>query len=551
MIRTLTRYLAKDLAKIAGLATVVITIMMTVLVIIEPLRERGLGGGQALKLFIYSMPVMFSLTLPVAALFAATLVYGRFSQDNELMASRASGLAAISLLRPAMWLGMIVSAVTLALSLWVAPKLLWASQGGLRENVKQAAFHRLMTRRYLNMPNDDLMVHADSVSVETGWLGGVVVVQHSDDLNAKVIVAASAKPDIVERGGEMVMLVQCLFPDAFQQSGETELDMQDVVRMQRGKLPNPFADRPKFYDWSMLCSARSHPMKSSVVREELEKIRRAMCIQRFYRELVDSIRATGEYDKLVETDPSEAGGVLRRVVLKARDASIREDKEVVLSSPSSQPTTTAGVAGESSSPVTVTFYRGERVKAKFLAQRVKVEADWNDAEEAIMVSVTMEDARGSGLGAGHQEYSRDEFPLPEDIVKAVEALDLEDVVANRARYDLSAPVTKAVDYLGDVAVPRLLRKVAAEMHWRIAYGVCCLLMVLIGAAMGLIFRGGQVLAAMAIAAVPASLVIVLLLMGKELISSSSGSLAGVVVVWTGVALMALVTGYIYVVPMRR
>ena len=55
---------------------------------------------------------MVSLTLPIAALFAATIIYGRFSQDNELMACRASGICTLSLLRPAVWLGVVVSIVT-------------------------------------------------------------------------------------------------------------------------------------------------------------------------------------------------------------------------------------------------------------------------------------------------------------------------------------------------------------------------------------------------------------------------------------------------------
>jgi lipopolysaccharide export LptBFGC system permease protein LptF len=103
-------------------------------------------------------------------------------------------------------------------------------------------------------------------------------------------------------------------------------------------------------------------------------------------------------------------------------------------------------------------------------------------------------------------------------------------------------------------LPKLLGKVAAEMHWRIAYAVCCLLMVLIGAAMGLILRGGQILAAMAISAVPAALVIVLLLAGKELIHNPKvtwGYVLGVAIIWGGVGLMAAAVGYLYAVPMRR
>ena len=88
MTRTLDKYLGKDLAKATALAAVCFTLVLTVVVVIEPLRKQGLSGMQALALFGYSLPLSLSLALPVGALFAATMVYGRFAHDNELMACR-------------------------------------------------------------------------------------------------------------------------------------------------------------------------------------------------------------------------------------------------------------------------------------------------------------------------------------------------------------------------------------------------------------------------------------------------------------------------------
>ena len=83
MIRTLQMYLGRELAKVTLLALASFTLVMTVFAIIEPLRKQGLAGEQVVSLVAFTLPVMLSFTLPIASLFAATIVYGRFAQDNE------------------------------------------------------------------------------------------------------------------------------------------------------------------------------------------------------------------------------------------------------------------------------------------------------------------------------------------------------------------------------------------------------------------------------------------------------------------------------------
>ena len=132
MLKTLHSYLLKDLLKVSLLSLVAITLLMSVLVIIQPLRKLGLAGEQLLQLFLYTIPVMLSLTRPIATLFAGTLVYGRFSQDNELLAAKASGISALSLLRPALGMGVVVTLLSLAMINVVAPRL--SNLAGLVQN---------------------------------------------------------------------------------------------------------------------------------------------------------------------------------------------------------------------------------------------------------------------------------------------------------------------------------------------------------------------------------------------------------------------------------
>ena len=551
MLRILRTYLAKDLAKIGGLATVVITIMMTFLGVIEPLREQGLSGPQALRLFGYLMPVMFSLTLPVAALFAATFVYGRFSQDNELLASRASGLCTLSLLRPAIWLGAIVSVVTLALSLWVAPQLLGASQKSLKANLRQVAHHQLMTRGYIEPPRSRLLIHADSVNTETNWMHGVIVLNRKDPKDAMALVARAVKPDFIERDGQVFLDFTSKDNYPVRQNGLL-LGEQDLMRLRRANLTGPFDDDPQFYDWGRLWRTWTRPRSSESIRRETEVIRQEMCAQQFYRDLIDSINTGGSYSRLTELSGSSSGSKPGWILLQAPHAELDEESEgVVLSSPR------ASGATNGADVVVLQVHEVDGVMREHKRSvSATVRAKWDDEAQKMVVKLLLKFARVSGsareAGAGHTTLVRGPYAIPADIIAQSRALRLDEVVEGKAPHDVPPKVEKLIKKLNTETLPRLLRKAAAEMHWRIAYGVCCMLMVMIGAAMGLILRGGQVLGAMAISAVPASVVIVVLLMGKQLIASAGmGQAYGAVVIWAGVAVMAAVTAYIYVVPMRR
>jgi lipopolysaccharide export LptBFGC system permease protein LptF len=102
-------------------------------------------------------------------------------------------------------------------------------------------------------------------------------------------------------------------------------------------------------------------------------------------------------------------------------------------------------------------------------------------------------------------------------------------------------------------VVRLRRDIISELHTRAAYSLSCLLMVMLGGVLGLIFRGGQFVSALVTAIAPASAVIVTILMGKNIAQNPdvmSGnpdvSIAiGISVIWGGIAFLAVATGLIY------
>src|SRR5271157_2057516 len=107
MVFTLHRYIFREVIKVFILATVALTLMMSLGSILRPVQEFGVGPAQVLRLMIYFLPVTLTFVLPMAALFATTLVYGRLANDNEIDACKASGISAFTLVYPGFILAVI------------------------------------------------------------------------------------------------------------------------------------------------------------------------------------------------------------------------------------------------------------------------------------------------------------------------------------------------------------------------------------------------------------------------------------------------------------
>ncbi len=544
MIRTLKSYLAWDLLKTTALAAVAFTLVMTFFAVIEPLRERGLSSQQALKLFGFSMPAMVSLTLPVAALFAATMVYGRFAQDNELMASRASGICPLALLSPAAWLGLIVTLATLALGLYVAPRLLWKAQYTVKNNLRHIVFHGLRSRGYIEVGGQ--IFHADRVDPETGWMEGVVALDVSDRDDVVYLVAAKAKLDFFERDGRTFVSFSPVHYTARRQNGGW-IALLEREQIRRGELPDLFQDEPKLYDWGELIRARADPGDLPLVRQEVRRIKQRLCVQVFYQDLAGAIAANGRYGRLEEFGTwgqTERSGWIE---IQAGSAK-REGKEVLLSS--------VGPAGARA--VLVRQGEGGQPLRSYAAREAVVRAQWDDYYSANLVTVLLRDVRVldlAGPAPAERVMERQEigpYEVPASICDASEQINLEQLRAHPERYGLGASAAEMVEKLDRSVVGRMLAKISAEVHLRLAYGFSCMLLVMLGAALGLLFRGGQVLVAFAIAVVPASLVIVLLFMGKELIKNPGvPPVYGICAMWGGLAALGAATAYVYLVHMRR
>src|SRR3954466_11867934 len=134
---TLSRYIFADLLRIFLMASGALAGIMSFGGLLRPLTQQGLDATQVGQLLTYLTPAMTAYSFPVAALFAATMVYGRLSADNELTACRAGGISYLSMTAPALVLGLSVALVSLLFLCFIVPLFTLRAEQTVYSNLAQ------------------------------------------------------------------------------------------------------------------------------------------------------------------------------------------------------------------------------------------------------------------------------------------------------------------------------------------------------------------------------------------------------------------------------
>ena len=522
MIFTLQRYIFREVFKVFVLTAVALTLIMSLGSIVGPVQEYGVGPRQALHLMGYFLPIGLTFVLPVAALFAAALIYGRLASDNELDACRASGISLLTLVYPGLALAIIVAIANLILSFNVVPAFARLAEKSLKADARQILFRNIQRRGYYKLPPDErYLVYADQARLQDNTLLGVVVIEAISSGIKKIITAESAKVNFNphDRFNEIQITAYNTYQAGPEGEGGAEWLslvtefgslLSDSIRFKRiGEMKRIHADLMRFYPIAKLARETCAQFTAELLAQDIES-KMADDPNGFYK------LHSGE--KFVEFTASRAAPGEKRVELSGEVVVIESDAA------SRQPLSTLRCA-------------------KAL---LHIEGD----ELAPTLTMDIYDAQVEGTGYLRMRHIIRGLVRPEAVREQFKTGNvLEDINPERISSALqkgASPKLKRLQNKLQRKIRETLAQMKAEIHSRLVFGTGCVSMVLIGIGLGIIKKGGHLLTAFGASCVPAAILIVCILMGKNITKNlGSQSIPGVALMWAGLVFLSLLAVVIY------
>jgi len=135
-MRVLRDYILHEFFHSFVLSIVVFTFVLligNVIQVANLIINKGVDIVSVIKLFLYLVPWLLSFTLPMAALTAVILTFGRFSSDGELVAMKASGIGLSRISFPILLVGLLFSLAAFVINDQISPNASFASRKVIKE----------------------------------------------------------------------------------------------------------------------------------------------------------------------------------------------------------------------------------------------------------------------------------------------------------------------------------------------------------------------------------------------------------------------------------
>jgi lipopolysaccharide export system permease protein len=190
----LHRTILGELVRIFLMSLIGITGMLLMAGIVAEASQRGLSPGQILAIFPLLVPNTLPYTIPATTLFATCVVYGRLAADNEILAIKAAGINILSVISPALMLGMAMTGLTLFFYYDLIPNTHYMMRAMVMDDVEEFLYGVL--RREHSISHPQLLYTVNVKKVEGRNLIDPVFVRR-DQKTKEVDVVARAQEAIM------------------------------------------------------------------------------------------------------------------------------------------------------------------------------------------------------------------------------------------------------------------------------------------------------------------------------------------------------------------
>ncbi len=237
-----TRYLLWEIVKVFLLALTVQTCIFSLGGGVRQAREEGLTPLQIAEIMPFLLPEMLRLTIPGSLLFAVSVVYGRMSGSNEIVALKSLGISPVRVIWPVLWLALGLSLLTYSLfdvtAGWARPSL----KRYVVRSIGEIAYNRLRAHRSFSSAQFSIIVKrvegkkllAPAISIVLGKQNRSVNIQ-AEEAELRTDVREGALTFICRRGTiDVEGEVQLKFDDSFEQDVPLDGSSESA-----GAMPRP------------------------------------------------------------------------------------------------------------------------------------------------------------------------------------------------------------------------------------------------------------------------------------------------------------------------
>ncbi|MGA2069995.1 MAG: LptF/LptG family permease [Sedimentisphaerales bacterium] len=528
MVFTLHRYIFREVIKVFILATVALTLMMSLGGILRPVQEFGVGPGQVVRLMVYFLPITLTFVLPMAALFATTLVYGRLANDNELDACKASGISVLTLVYPGLMLAIIVATANLLLSFYVMPAFIHQAKNSLQNDARQILFRNIQRKGYYSLPPDGrCRIYADNADIQNNVLSGVVAVDMAANGSIKRIVTAETAKVAFDLN-QNINEVRVNAHNAYQIApGEDAAFFAEQLSL-TAEFGDLLSDDIQFKKIDQMKQIRQNPMLFEPVARLARHLYAMLTAELLAQEINDNFSSPAKIPFKLFND--------RQVVeFSAKNCTIKDEDRLILAD---DITITERPVNGDAPPRTL------RCQKAFL----NIEGD------EMNPTLTLDIQNAKWLSADPQNPQAQENVLARQIIRGLvmpasvtDNFKTADILAEISPKAISAALHAGPDKQLLNLQNKLQKEITStftdigcEINSRLVFGVGCVTMIMIGIGLGIVLKGGHLLTAFAASAAPALVFICCIIMGKRLAENpSSRIIFGIPMMWAGLIILSL------------
>ncbi len=521
---TLHRYIFHELFRVFVLATTALTMILSLGLMIPPIQKFGVGPDQLIHLLGYFLPITLTFVLPIGALFASSLVYGRFSSDNEINACRASGISIMTLVYPGLFLALAVSITTLILSFHVVPAFVHRAEKAIKANAKQILFRNIQRSGFCELNRKELMIQADRADPENNILTGVNIIKQVNGVTTKLITAEKAKILIDQTGAKNVVRVVAL--EAYQIDDVSQEYFKELPVS--GRFDSLLRDDIKFQRNDQIKKIKADMMEFYPIRQAAINVRGQLAVEMLSEDIMD--RISDEDDFFYRFERAD-----KIVAFTAHKSSVQSERTINLTGPI--------VLAEFDAVTLAKICEWESVSGK-----IRLEDPDQIETSLYMVLDNPRWDRGGGISGLTPQHVIKKLPMPE---KILDQLGIEGLLGTLDSAEEILKGKPSGELLSSIkAIKRDIRKtyieIIAETHSRLIFGIGCISLILTSIALGIMLKGGHLLSAFGISSVPFGVLIIFMMSGRQLTKHPDMTPStGLYVMWSGLLLLTLLMLALY------